>query len=80
MGDYVAYDAGGGGRAVVQLTAANGSNNFDCFPPAPTGSGSPEIVDPGGYFQLVPNSVSMSDPYDPRKTLTFSARQVEPTY
>jgi hypothetical protein len=80
VGDMIAYNAGAGGRAVVQLTASNGSNNFDCFPPAPSGSGSPEIVDAGGYFRLMANTVNMSDPFDPKKTLSFQARQVEPTY
>lgn len=77
VGDFVAFD-GATGRAVVQLTADNGANNFNCFPPAPVGSANPEIVDPGGYFQLI-GTPRMSDPFDPKKSMSFSARQVEPT-
>lgn len=80
VGDMVAYDVTAGGRAVVELTAANGGNNFDCFPPAPAGSANPECVDAGGYFRIIPASVSMSEPYDPKKSLRFEARQDEPSY
>ena len=80
VGDMVAYDVGAGGRAVVELTNNVSGNLFDCFPPAPTGSGNPEIVDAGGYFQLIPESVTMSEPFDPKKRLAFEARQVEPSY
>lgn len=79
VGDMVAFNSAGGGRCVVQLTAANGGNNFDCFPPAKTGSGSPEIVDAGGYFRLMPETLQVGEPYDIKRRVSFSARQVEPS-
>ena len=79
VGDMVAYDDANGGRAVVMLTENTSGNNFNCFPPAVIGSGNPAIVDAAGYFRLIPDSVQMSDPFDAKKSLSFEARQMEPT-
>jgi hypothetical protein len=76
----VAFDATNGGRYVGILTELVSGTTWEAFPPAPVGSASPACVDAAGHFRLMPETIQMQDPLDPKKGLSFSARQKEPLY
>lgn len=76
-GDFVAYDSGSG-RALVQLIENTAGSTWETFPPATAGGANADCTDPAASFRLIPQSVRMSEPFDPRKTLSFEARYVEP--
>ena len=82
IGDYVSFDSGSGRfLGLIEEITAVGAGYIDVktFPDRPSSVGAnPACVDPTGYFQLVPSTIRMSDPLDPKKTLSFEARQVEP--
>lgn len=83
LGDFLAYNASGSGRFVGQVVeiTGGGSGYINCrtFPPRVGVSGSAAVVDAAGIFRMVPTSLRMTNPLDPKKRLSFTARQVEPT-
>jgi X-X-X-Leu-X-X-Gly heptad repeat protein len=82
-GDMVAYKTSTGARYVGEiadvLSTQTSSIQCELYPAAPTPNGSPDlqIYRAEGLFRLVPSSVQNPEPHDKRRSVTFSARQVE---
>ena len=85
IGDMVAYDANGSGRfvgEVIEIVAtAAGYVDVKTFPPisVPASTPNAEIVDAGGYFRVLPDTVRLSEPLGFTRSMSFRARQLEPT-
>lgn len=83
-GDMVSYTTSGSGRYIgeVQSTSVVSGTNLECVmrPLALAAHATPDVAIVGawGLFRLDPQSVQISETYDPRKRVSFSARQVEP--
>lgn len=78
-GDFVAYDVAGGGRAIHEVLELISGSSFEVFPPADkAGSANPSCVEAAGDFMFDLSSLRMSETYDPKKTVSFKARQINP--
>lgn len=84
VGDMVAYDASDGSRYVGEITefAQYASQNAHAvvYPPrkdSATQAPNPALSMATGLFRMVTDSLQMSEPYDPKKSLSFRARQDE---
>jgi len=82
-GDMVAYKTSTGARFVGEIAdlLSTQTNSIQCelYPSAPTPHGTPElqIYRAEGLFRLEPSSVQVSEPMDKRRSVGFSARQLE---
>lgn len=82
-GDMVAYRSSAGARFVGEIDEllSTQTNSVQCrmSPFAPTPNGTPElqIYRAEGLFTLIPDSVSGNEPYDKKRSISFSARQLE---
>ncbi|MEO0955688.1 MAG: hypothetical protein AAFY12_11895 [Pseudomonadota bacterium] len=82
-GDMVAYRSSAGARFVGEidelLSAQTNSIQCRMIPFAPTPNGTPDlqIYRAAGLFRLLPETVSVTEPHDRRRAISFSARQVE---
>lgn len=87
VGDMVSYRTTANARYVGEVTRVQAeflrSSRLILFPPVQTPHASapePQIVKPEGLFTIVPDSLQMSEPYEPKKRVSFSARQWERAY
>ncbi|MEL6754939.1 MAG: hypothetical protein AAFP81_00775 [Pseudomonadota bacterium] len=82
-GDMVAYRSSAGARFVGEIDEllSSQTNSVQCrmIPFAPTPNGTPDlqIYRAEGLFMLIPESVSPNEPYDKKRSISFSARQLE---
>lgn len=82
-GDMVAYAASDGSRYVGEikdiLSTQTSSVQCELFPIAPTPASSADlqIYRAEGLFTLEPGSIQTSEPIDKRRSVSFSARQLE---
>lgn len=84
VGDMISYNAVSGGRFIGEVTnvVATGAGYADVntvpLPPTPHGTPVVQLVPAVGLFRLEPSSVRITEVYEPKKRVSFTARQDEP--
>lgn len=82
-GDMVAYDTSAGARFVGEIDEllSTQTNSIQCrlspFAPTPNSTPDLQIYRAEGLFTLLPDTVSPNEPYDGKRSISFSARQLE---